>query len=249
MEIIGPFLISSLAGLSTLVGCIFLWYKPKNINNFIGLSLSFSACIMLLISITDLIPEGFIYIEKKYSGIIAILSLIIMILLANYINTLLNKKIGHIKANKTNLYRVGILSMLALMIHNLPEGILTFLSSTIDINMGLKYGIAIMLHNIPEGIAIAVPIYYATKSKSRAVKATLLSGLSEPFGALIAYLFLYKYISNTMISVILLFIAGLMISISINDIFDEARNYSKKSITLGVILGIILIIINTILFA
>ena len=52
--------------------------------------------------------------------------------------------------------KLGILSMIALMLHNLPEGILTFLSSSLDIKIGLKYSIAIMLHNIPEGLAVGV---------------------------------------------------------------------------------------------
>ena len=136
--------------------------------------------------------------------------------------------------------------MLALIIHNMPEGVLTFLSSTIDIKMGIKYGLAIMLHNIPEGIAIAIPIYYSTRSKIKAIKFTLISAISEPLGALLAYLILYKYISNLMISIILLFTAGLMISISINDIFKESQKYSKKSLIKGLIIGIIVIILTNI---
>jgi ZIP family zinc transporter len=249
MEIIGPFLISSIAGLSTMLGSLFIFMKPKKIYNFIGTSLAFSATIMLLISITDLIPEAFIYLEHKYSVFYAILSLILMILCGYLINTFLNKKITKKGINNDNLYKVGILSLIALMIHNLPEGILTFLSSSINMKMGLKFGIAIMMHNIPEGIAIAVPIYYSTKSKSRAVRGVFLSAIAEPLGALIAYLFLYKYISNLMISILLMFIAGLMIAISINDIFMEANKYPKKNILIGVGIGIIIIILNQILFS
>ena len=103
---------------------------------------------------------------------------------------------------------------------------------------------AITIHNIPEGIAIAVPIYYSTGSRGKAVINTLISGLSEPIGALLAYLFLYKYMSNFLISIILLFVAGIMISISINDIFDEARKYSNKYILIGFILGVIMIVVT-----
>ena len=96
------------------------------------------------------------------------------------INILINKKITKNKHNESNLYRIGILSMIALMIHNIPEGILTFLTSTINIKLGIKLSIAIMMHNIPEGITIAIPLYYSTKSKFKAIKNTLISGLSEP---------------------------------------------------------------------
>ena len=243
-NILIPFIISLIAGLSTLIGCIFIYIKPKNTNNFIGICLSFSATIMILISILELIPEGFFYLKKEYNLIIAILTLIIMILTGYIINLLINKKITK-NNNKSNLYRVGILSMIALIIHNIPEGILTFLTSTVNIKLGLKLSLAIMMHNIPEGIAIAVPLYYSTKSKSKTIKNVLISGLSEPFGALLAYLFLYRFMSNTLISIILLFVAGIMISISINDILEEAKEYSGKHIFIGIILGIILIILTS----
>jgi len=239
INIIIPFLISLIAGLSTVTGCLFTYFKPRNINNFIGITLSFSACIMVCISIFELIPEGFFYLRANHNTIYAFLSLIFMFLLGLMINYIINKKMKGRGVNTSNLYRVGILSMIALMIHNLPEGILTFLSSSVDTKLGIKLALAIMLHNIPEGIAIAVPIYYSTYSRYKAVKGTLLSGLSEPLGALLAYLFLYKYISNALISYILLFVAGIMISISINDIFEEAKKYSKRSIIIGVVFGVV----------
>ena len=243
-DIVIPFIISLMAGLSNLIGCFFLVIKTKTVCKFIGVSLAFSATIMILISIFELVPEGFYYIVKSNGLLLGIFMLILMILTGYLLNTCINKKIAEKGFNSSNLYRVGILSMIALMIHNLPEGILTFLSSSVDIKLGLKLSIAIMLHNIPEGIAIAVPIYYSTGSRGKAVINTLISGLSEPIGAFLAYLFLYKYMSNFLISIILLFVAGIMISISINDIFDEARKYSNKYILIGFILGVIMIVVT-----
>jgi len=83
-------------------------------------------------------------------------------------------------------------------------------------------------------------------SKKKALFYTFISALSEPFGALLAYLFLYRFMSNTLISIVLLFVAGIMISISINDIFEEAKKYSSKYLFIGIILGIILIYLTSI---
>ena len=245
-NILISFIICVLSGLSTLIGYLFIYIKPKNINKFIGISLSFSATIMILISLIELIPDGFKYLSDKYSFIFSFIILLFMIITSYIINVFINKSIN--KRSNSNLYKIGILSMIALMIHNLPEGILTFLTSSVDIKLGLKLALAIMMHNIPEGIAIAVPIYYSTGSKYKAFKNTLLSGFSEPIGALLSYLFLYKFISNTMIGVILLFVSGIMITISINDIFEEARKYSNKCILLGFIMGLIFIILTKIIF-
>ena len=244
-EIFLPFIISLIAGLSTLIGYLFIYIKPSKTSDFIGASLAFSMTIMMIISITDLIPEGFFYLKKEYNIFLAILILIIAMFLGYILNSLIGKQISKSKKEKGSLYKLGILSMIALMLHNLPEGILTFLSSSIDIKIGLKYSIAIMLHNIPEGIAIAIPIYYSTKGK--ALFNTLISGLSEPLGAILAYIFLYKYMSNTLISIILLMTASIMISISINDIFKETEKYNKSSVIKGIILGIIIGFITFIL--
>lgn len=106
-----------------------------------------------------------------------------------------------------------------------------------------------MMHNIPEGIAIAVPIYYATKKRGVALKKTLISGLAEPLGAILAYLVLSQYITDLLISIILINVSGIMISISINNLLPESLSYKKpKFIYLGLLLGIILSITNHFLF-
>ena len=243
-----PFIISTIAGLSTMVGCLFIYLKPKNTQSFIGASLAFSATIMLLLSITELIPEGFFYLELRYNLLVACLTLVLMLFVGKGISKLINKKIAKHKTLNSNLYKVGVLSMLALLLHNLPEGILTYLSSVVDIKLGIKMSVAIMMHNIPEGIAIAVPIYYATGSKLKAVKGTFISGLAEPLGALLAGLILSRFINGLMLSLILLFTAGLMLSVANNDIFGEAKHYPRKSVMLGVGLAFILFTLNLLIF-
>ncbi len=246
MEIIGALLVSTIAGLSTILGSlvVFLKFKDKHINKFITLSLAFSLSIMLGISITDLIPESTTILLLKFGisrGIIySLISFIIGVIIIKYLHKLMNNM-----AKNNDLYKLGILNMIALILHNFPEGIATFMSSYKDIALGLKLGLAITFHNIPEGICIAVPIYYATKSKRKAIYKTFLSGIAEPMGALIAYIFLSKYITDSLISIILLLVAGIMISLAIEVIYPKAEKYHlKKYLYLGLILGLSLILFN-----
>lgn len=239
-------LISTLAGLSTMLGALVILIKIKeeNINRFITFSLSFSLAIMIGISITDLIPESFYTLLFKYGINNSIITLIITIISGVGVIGILNL-LEKNNNNNNNLYKLGIINMLALMIHNFPEGVATFLSSINDINLGIKLSIAIMLHNIPEGISIAVPIYYGTKSKKRSVKATLISGLSEPLGALVAYLILGNFVTKEIISIVLLFVAGIMISISINKLLPTALSYRcNKELRIGLLVGLLFLIIS-----
>ena len=179
---------------------------------------------------------------KEYNLFVAAIVLLGMLVIGNLIIKIIDRFTS--KNNSNSLEKIGILSMIGLMIHNMPEGILTFLSSTININLGIKLSVAIMLHNIPEGIAIAIPTYYGTNKKSRAFIYTLISGFAETIGAVVAYLFLYRFLSNLLISLILLFVSGIMVSISFNEIFKEVEKYSKKNIVLGTLLGLIVVILT-----
>lgn len=251
MEIIRALLVSTIAGLSTVIGglVIFFRFKDKNINKFITASLAFSLAIMIGISITDLIPESTYVLLSSYGISRGIFYSILAFIIGVVLIKILNKLITRAEANKNDLYKLGILNMLALILHNLPEGIATFMSSYKDMTMGIKLSIAIAFHNIPEGISIAVPIYYATGSKKNALLKTFLSGIAEPIGALLAYLFLSRYITDSLISLILILVGGIMITLSIEGILPKAKNYNlNKFLYIGLIIGFGLVLFNYFMF-
>lgn len=243
MNILSSFFISLLAGLSTLIGYLFIYVKSNNINKLITLFLSLSFTVMMGISLLELIPKSLLYLYYHSSMYYII---ILMVFLASLI---LIYVIDHLVVkNEDKLYKIGLISMIILMLHNFPEGIITFLTSTIDMKLGLKVGISIAMHNLPEGIIIAIPIYYASKSKSRAFIYTLLSSLAEPTGALCAYLFLYKLISDLHIYIILLFVGNLMIMLSINELYPKMIEYKEyKSMIIGIIIGVLIIVSSTLI--
>ena len=250
MNIIIPLLVSSIAGFSTLIGTIpiFIKINNKNINRFITICLSFSIIIMIGISIIDLIPSSYFYIINQYTFFKGSFIAILAFLLGGGLITLISSKIDKISLKKNDLYKLGILNMIALMLHNLPEGMATFLSSYTNINLGIKLSIAIMLHNIPEGLSIAIPIYYATGNKLLAIRNTLISGLAEPLGAILAFLIFKNIINNLIISIILIVVAGIMIFLSINKIYKETFKYNEyQYIKYGFLIGILFLIISLVI--
>lgn len=203
---------------------------------------------MISLSIFELLPDSFITLSSRFGLLVGIIFTTVMFLVGKFLVTKINKKLALLQ-NKDNLYRVGLLSMIALMLHNFPEGIATFMASYNDLSAGISLGIAIMLHNIPEGISISVPIYYATGSKKRGVIYSLISGLAEPLGAILAFIVLKNYINDITIALVLVIVAGIMITISINEMLPEVNSYNKKNISiLGMIIGVILVIVNLLLF-
>lgn len=238
-----PLLLSLIAGLSTVIGSLLIFIKIKRIGEFITFSLSFSIGIMTLISIFDLIPSSVPIIINKYYYLYGIPICILTFLLGYLSISKINKKIDK-SNNKSSLYKIGIVSMISLMLHNFPEGMAVFMGAYTNISIGIKLCIAIMLHNIPEGIAIAVPLYYSGVGKRKTFLYTLFSELTEPLGALLTYLLFKNYINDIFLSFVLLFVAGLMISLSINDMLKEALSYNKtKYIYIGILSSCFVIVL------
>lgn len=236
-------LLSFLAGISTMIGTVPIFFKIKRVEEFTVFSLSLSMFIMLFISFFDLLPKSIIILNDEFK----LLSIIIIILcfFLGYLTVyVIEEKIN----NGSSLYKIGILSFISLLLHNFPEGIAVFMSAYKDLKIGIKMCISIMLHNIPEGIAISVPLYYSNKSREEVLKLTFISGIAEPLGALLSYIFLKNIINDVTISLILIFVSGLMISLSINHINKEINLYNKKTYKIyGLLVGLILSLLLSVL--
>ena len=109
----------------------------------------------------------------------------------------------------------------------------TFAGALKDVNVGIALAVAVAIHNIPEGIAVAVPVYAATKSPSKAFLWSFLSGISEPIGALIAGLILLPFLNGFVLGFMLPLVAGFMVFISLDETssrgsFLRAGTYSHS---------------------
>lgn len=112
----------------------------------------------------------------------------------------------------------------------------------------MALAISIALHNIPEGIAVAMPIFYATKSKRKAFWYTFLAGFAEPAGAVLAILVLMPFLSSAVLSFILAFVAGIMVFISFDELLPLSCQKDGYHISiLGVIIGMAIMATSLIL--
>ena len=241
------FLLTTLAGLSTMIGIFPIFIHTKKENYLISGTLSFASGVMITVSITDLIPESINLLRYNIKGIYVCVYSLIFILLGIYTSFIIDKYITKKKENNS-LYKLGIISMLAIILHNIPEGIITYISTTKNIKLGIKLATVIAIHNIPEGISIGVPIYYGTKSKLKTITYIFISALSELLGAVLTYLFLLPLINNLILGLLFSFTGGIMIHISLGELLPNSKNYSNNYITyLFFIIGIITMLLKIIL--
>lgn len=236
-------MLTAAAGLSTGIGAVIVYFTKCMNKKFLSFSLGFSSGIMLYVSFIEMLSTSQNYLKSQcssnllsYIAFFAGMGLIMIldIALPSPESTLATSK-------KENLYKTGTMAALAIAIHNFPEGLATFTSALDNLSLGIAITFAIAIHNIPEGIATAIPIYYATNNKKKAFLYSFFSGLTEPLGAVIGYLFLYPFLNDTVYGIIFALIAGIMVYISLEELIPMAREYDKGiSMILGVIIGMII---------
>jgi len=154
--------------------------------------------------------------------------------------------IGRGMGRNNRLAIAGAFTAIGIAIHNLPEGLSVFLGGVANPVLGITLAFAIAMHNIPEGIAIAMPIYYSTKSRAKALLYTLAAGLAEPLGAILGALFLIPFITPDFLSLSLAFVGGIMVFISFDELLplcSENRGGSHTAI-IGIIIGMMAMAIS-----
>ena len=119
-----------------------------------------------------------------------------------------------------------------------------------SLSLGIPIVLAVAIHYIPEGVSVAMPVYFATKSKIKAFWYTLFSGLTEPLGALCGYVLLVPYLNEGTLGFILALVAGIMVFISLDELLPTAREYGEHHLAIyGLVFGMFVAAMNLYFFA
>jgi len=262
------FLLTLFAGLATTIGSAISFFAKKDQGSFLSVSLGFSAGVMIYVSFVEIFfkaEEALVsYYGQGKGQWMTVLSFFIGILIIALIDRLVPEyenpheprsdlDLSHLKADdfedNDELERMGAFSAMAIAIHNFPEGLATFAAALSNPALGISIAIAIALHNIPEGISVSVPIYYATGSKKKALFYSFISGLAEPFGALIGYFVLRSLFNDMVFGFLFGTVAGIMVYISIDELLPTSRKYGKEHQEIyGFIAGMAVMAVSLLLF-
>lgn len=261
------FLLTLFAGLSTGVGSAIAFFAKRTNTSFLSAALGFSAGVMIYISFVELMATATTNLSELYGNKIGttyatlafFAGILLIMLIDKFVPSAENPHELHkvedmqakdpSKLKNYKLLRVGLMTALTLAIHNLPEGMVTFLAGLEDMTIALPIAIAIAIHNIPEGISVSVPIYYATGDRKKAFWLSFLSGLAEPLGALVGYLVLAPFLNETIMGVVFAIIAGIMVFISLDELLPAAKEYGEHHWAVyGLVAGMAVMAFSLILF-
>lgn len=262
------FLLTLFAGLSTGIGSLLAFFSKRNNPRFLAITLGFSAGVMIYVSMIEIFAKAQVNLITSLGTRAGMWWTVIAFFGGMLLIALIDKLIPSVEnphelhsvsdmseqpkagtAPHQKLMRMGLFTALAIMIHNFPEGLATFIAALQEPQIAIPIAVAIALHNIPEGIAVSVPIYYATGSKRKAFIYSFLSGLSEPVGALIGYLILFPFMSPTLMGITFAMVAGIMVFISLDELLPSAREYGEHHLSIyGMVAGMAVMAISLLLF-
>jgi ZIP family zinc transporter len=264
--ILTAFGLTLFAGLSTGIGSALAFFTNKTNTKFLSVALGFSAGVMIYVSMIDIFVKAKDSLIQAY-GITAgswvtvisfFAGMFIILLIDTFVPSSENphetrkiEELDHAEntIDRGKLLRAGTFTALAVGIHNFPEGLATFTAALKDPSLGIAIAVAIAIHNIPEGIAVSIPVFYATGDRKQAFKLSFLSGLSEPVGALIGFVLLYKFFNDAVFGILFAAVAGIMVFISLDELLPTAREYGEAHLSIyGVVSGMMVMAVSLLLF-
>ncbi len=210
----------------TMLGGVISAFLSKK-DKVIGVLFAVAAGVMLAIVSFDLIPEA--YAEGGVWTLAAsVLAGVVLVVILDEITKAVTKKGGDIieegRKRRVEMTKTGILMMLAIAVHNLPEGLV--IGSSELKSRGLLMALLIGLHNIPEGIAVAAPLIAGGMKKRKAILITASTGIPTLIGAVIGY-----YIglaSATFVAVSLGIAAGAMLAVIFAEMLPESLKLNES---------------------
>lgn len=235
-DLLVAFGLTLLAGLSTGIGSLIAFLTKHTNNRFLSCALGLSAGVMIYVSFMELMPESVVLLSDLYTEREATTYMLAAFFLGIGVIALIDKLVPkdenphemHMDAEgdrRSGLKRTGIMMAFAIGVHNFPEGLATFASALKNMEVAIPIVFAIAIHNIPEGMAVSVPIYHATGNRKKAFVYSFLSGMAEPIGALIGYLFLAPFWTPSLNALLLAFISGIMVYISFDELLPGTEKY------------------------
>lgn len=247
-----PLLMTVLAGFATVIGGFITFLVKKNNLKILSLGLGFSAGVMIFVSFTEILSTAEELLKNYYPvdyhwivffGFIAgtVVSKLIDTFLPDHVEEDIDVDSEHCTRH-SRIKRAGLLTAIAIAVHNFPEGLGTFLVTSQDVTIGISVALAIALHNIPEGIAVALPIYHATGKKRMAIWYSFWTGMTEPLGALIGLALLHWFLPQVFVGFFMAAVVGIMIYISFDTLLPLSHEYGDWHYAItGIMSGIIVI--------
>ncbi|MCI8460620.1 MAG: ZIP family metal transporter [Bacilli bacterium] len=235
-----------LLGIFIVIGALIALLANKK-SKVVEFSIGLAFGVIVTLIVTDLLPEifetlGFRYIYVWLIGMVA--GFLILKILDNFIPDHHEHKMSKEESNE-NLVHIGVMTSLALVLHNIIEGMAVYSSCLSDASFGIALTLGIGFHNIPLGMVISSSFYHSTKNFKKTIITVLIVSLSTFFGGFVMYLLKLTEISSMLLGVLLSLTLGMLIFIIIDELLPRISDIKNKKIScIGILVGVALLVLS-----
>lgn len=238
-------LITFLLGLFILLGAL-IANSIRNSRWIEQISISIAFGTMLALAVWELLPEA---MENTGNEIILIVCVILGIGILKALDHLIpdhdhEHGFDH-HCTTENVIHIGIISSVAVILHNMIEGMAVYSISAESTTMGLLMGLGVGLHNIPMGMVIASTLEHEKKSRRLVLLSSV--ALSTFAGGLLMKL-LWSFINDFVIGILIALTLGMILYIVIFELLPHLMHTKHKMLSLaGTLIGVAVIVISSLL--
>lgn len=244
MNIIG-LILTLVLGLFIIFGA-FMMHIFKNKDKFLTISLSMAFGVMVSLIFVELLPESFEIFNENNNTFISILMIVGLSLLGFLMLKILDKFIpDHNEDDEDNLIHVGIVSSVAIVLHNIIEGMAIYNTFNTSISLGILLSIGVGLHNIPLGMVLSSTFYKSINNKKKSNIIMLIISFSTFIGGLIMAIFSNIFVNEFIIGILLSITIGMLIYINLIEILPKLiKDKNKKIVLVSTIIGVLILFIS-----
>ena len=252
-------LLSLLAGVAGMgFGALITALFGSRSERMTSIFLSFAGGVMVSIVFLELLPES-----AGLAGVpIMVTGLILGAILVLALNSLIDKisssngksklhdtfaeffHSGDVITRKTSMLHSGMIMLVAIALHNVPEGLAMGAAGNYDASLGITLAILIGLHNIPEGMAVTAPLIAGGMSKTKSVIITLIAGATTVVGTIAGVIL--GGVSEIAVAFSFSIAGGAMLYVVLGEIIPQSIVTGKDRIPtiftlVGIIIGVLFI--------
>ena len=238
--------ITFLLGFFIIIGVIIAFFlkKQKKVLDFI---FAFALSILTMLILVDLLGHTIEHLGIKHIYLFILftcLGLLIFKIIDDFVPEHEDAKMTK-NEEKKNIVHIGVLTTIALVIHNFVEGMAIYLTSANDINLGIMMALGVGLHNIPLGIIITTTLN-SDKNTGKYLFCIISLFISSFLGGLLLYLLNINTVSDIVIGSLLALTIGMLLYIIIFELYPKVKKTTNKKITIiGLVTGVIIALIGT----
>ena len=223
------FLLSAAAASAALLGWVAVAAKRTWTDRNVGFALLLSAAAMLTLSVVELLPPGLRDPSLRQATILLLAAGLLAVPVLRWV-------LGRLLPSLGTAQSTALLVMIAIALHNVPEGAVPIAATMISLQTGLITAVAIGLHNIPEGMAVSTAVIAMGGTRRRALAYTGVSVVGEIVGAVII-LAVGSTLSPTGAAMLLAFVAGIMVSLCVTQLIPAGLGLVTGASTERVVLA------------